>query len=271
MGPHHTDRIPGSTTVVVGISGTRRTSPFKTGNIAHAVSLIAKPRATRGGGNDISFLPSINEFLGCENPKDFEALSSEDEDFPTSILWELTQSFWLHPLVFQIADGNSPIRAADLALAVMQELSGSLATDEEMDANKRAKEVHNLLLSLWAVEKSLTTKVALGDPPSAQTSWTTVARKSCRSSVPHELEAPPPEKNLQAVLTSRSKEEKEPEEGTKIATIVGDATALLPACQDPIPDHPKNSSPGPGQDPDPTPKAEGLEETGPTTRIWRWS
>jgi hypothetical protein len=106
-------RDPGGPTVVLGISGTRRTSPLKTINIAHAVSLINKPRATRGGGNDISFLPSIEEFFGCENSKDFETLTSEDEDFHSSALWQQAQSFWLvHPLVFEIADGNLPIRAA---------------------------------------------------------------------------------------------------------------------------------------------------------------
>jgi hypothetical protein len=106
--------------------------------------------------------------LGCENPKYFETLTPEDKDFPASILWEQAQSFWLHPLVFEVTDGNAPIRAADLALAVMQELAGSLAPDEEMDANKRAKEVHNLLLFLWAVKKSLTSKVGLADPPNSE-------------------------------------------------------------------------------------------------------
>jgi hypothetical protein len=37
---------PGGTTVVVGISGTRRTSPFKIVKVGHAVSLNTKPRAT---------------------------------------------------------------------------------------------------------------------------------------------------------------------------------------------------------------------------------
>jgi hypothetical protein len=44
----------------------------------------------------------------------------------------------------------------------MQELSGSLAAEEVIGANKRAKEVHNLLLFLWAVKKSCTMKVSLG-------------------------------------------------------------------------------------------------------------
>ncbi len=123
---------PGNPTMVVGIFGTRRTSPFKTINIANAVTLIAKPRATRGGGNDISFLPSIEGFLGCGDAADFESLVAEDEDFPASQLWEKAQSFWLHPLIFEIAGGNSPFRAADLALAVMQELSGIIATAEEL-------------------------------------------------------------------------------------------------------------------------------------------
>jgi hypothetical protein len=64
---------PGSPSVVVGISGTRRTSPFKTIHITHAVIPVAEPRATRGGRNVVTFLPSMEEFLGCENASDFES------------------------------------------------------------------------------------------------------------------------------------------------------------------------------------------------------
>jgi hypothetical protein len=156
---------PGSPTVVVGISGVRRTSPFKTINSNQAVTPFAKPRATRGGGNDIFFVPSMEEFLGCENFSDFKDLTPTEGEFPASPLWGQAQSFWLHPLIFEIAEGSPTQRAANLALAIIEALSGNLASKEEMQAEDRGKEVHNLLLFLWAVEKSLTTKVTLGDPP----------------------------------------------------------------------------------------------------------
>jgi hypothetical protein len=56
-------------------------------------------------------------------------------------------------------------RAADLALAIIKSLSDS---KKETQAVDRANETHNLLLFLWAVEKSLTTKVTLGDPPDSE-------------------------------------------------------------------------------------------------------
>jgi hypothetical protein len=169
---------PRSPTVVVGISGMRRTSPFKTINSNQAMTPFAKPRATRGGGNDISFLPSMGEFLGCcENASDFKDLTPTKGDFPASQLWRQAQSFWLHPLIFEIAEGSPRQRAANLALAVIEALSGNLASKEEMRAEDRAKEVHNILMFLWAVEKSLTTKVTLGDPPDSR------AKKRCEPKI----------------------------------------------------------------------------------------
>jgi hypothetical protein len=71
-------------------------------------------------------------------------------------------------MIFEIAEGNSTQRAASLALVIMKELSGSLASEEEMEAESQAKEVHNLLLFLWAVKKSWTSKVGLTDPPDSE-------------------------------------------------------------------------------------------------------
>jgi hypothetical protein len=68
-------------------------------------------------------------------------------------------------MIFEITEGNLMLGAASLALAVIQELSGSLAPEEEMEAEGQAKEVHNLLLFLGAVKKSWTSKVGLTDPP----------------------------------------------------------------------------------------------------------
>jgi hypothetical protein len=159
---------PGSPPVVVGISRARKTSLFKTMNVNHAVIPVAEPRATRRGKNVVSFLPSMKEFLGCESASDFKSLTIHKEDLPASHLWGRAQSFWLHRMIFEITGGNSTQQAANLALAVMQELSGSLAPEEETESESRAKEVHDLLLFLWAVKKSWTSKVGLTDPPNLE-------------------------------------------------------------------------------------------------------
>jgi hypothetical protein len=193
---------PGQQPTVVGILGTRRTSPFKTVNSIQAVALITKPRSTRGGGNNISFLPSIEEFMNCDVADDFGNLTPEGKKFPASNLWSKAQSFWLHPAIFEIADGNSPHRAADLALTVIREISGSLAADDESDTDSREKEVYNLLLFLWAVEKSCTTKVTLGDPPSlelfdirCQGILNTLSPRRSRSRTASKKNSPPPPKS----------------------------------------------------------------------------
>lgn len=57
-------------------------------------------------------------------------------------------------------------RATDLALTIIQELSGSLAANDESGTKSHAREVFNLLFFLWAAEKSCTNKVTLGEHPS---------------------------------------------------------------------------------------------------------
>jgi hypothetical protein len=108
--------------VVVEISGTRRTLIFKLMNSSHVVALIMRPQATRGGGSNISFLPSMmEEFMGgCEDVAAFENLvTSEEESFPASQLWQQAQSFWLCLMIFKILEGNLLQRAtSSLALIV---------------------------------------------------------------------------------------------------------------------------------------------------------
>jgi hypothetical protein len=47
-----------------------------------------------------------------------------------------------------MSEGNLPYRAADLALTVIQEISGNLAANNKSDTDNQAKEVYNLLLFL---------------------------------------------------------------------------------------------------------------------------
>jgi hypothetical protein len=35
----------------------------------------------------------VEEFLGCKNASDFESLTTNEEGFPASHLWERSQSF----------------------------------------------------------------------------------------------------------------------------------------------------------------------------------
>ena len=78
----------------------------------------------------------MEELLGCENASDFKNLSPTKGDFPASQLWGQAQSFWLHPLIFKIAKGSPTQRTANLALAVIEALSGNLASKEEMQAKE---------------------------------------------------------------------------------------------------------------------------------------
>jgi hypothetical protein len=157
----------------------------------------------------------------------------------------------------------------------MQELSGSLATDEEMDAHKRAKEVHNLLF-LWAVEKSLTTKVALGDPPGSElfdnNRCQAILEKlnlnqDRRSTSSRRKKAPPirPGGSIQGRKGDgrRNKDPGHDHQGRN------DPLPSSSWSRSRSPEETKSRHPGPG--PNPVPEVGDSEQTCPMTRAWRWS
>jgi hypothetical protein len=74
---------------VVGILGSRRTSPFKTLNIEHAVRPFSGPRTTRASEEkgDEAWIPTMEEFMECTTVGGFKNLCSAEEDFPATDLW----------------------------------------------------------------------------------------------------------------------------------------------------------------------------------------
>jgi hypothetical protein len=80
----------GKPSKVVGISGSRRTSPFKTLNTEHAVKLFSgPPRTTRASEEkvDEAWIPTMEEFMDCDTVEGFKNLRSEEEDFPAAKFW----------------------------------------------------------------------------------------------------------------------------------------------------------------------------------------
>jgi hypothetical protein len=154
---------PGEPSIVVGILGTRRSSPFKTINVDHAVRPLSEPRTTRASEKqDELWTPTMEEFMECTNVGEFKDLDSGEEEFPAVDLWVRAQTFWLHPRVFDIVDANGPQKAGKLALDIMAALdTGSLA-------QVSPEQTHRLILFLWAVENLHSTKVALTDAPNSE-------------------------------------------------------------------------------------------------------
>jgi hypothetical protein len=67
---------------VVRILGSRRSSPFKTINIDHAMKPFSKPRSTRTSearGDEV-WIPTMEEFMYCKNAEEFKNLISEEEE-----------------------------------------------------------------------------------------------------------------------------------------------------------------------------------------------
>jgi hypothetical protein len=86
---------PGEPSTVVGILGTRRSSPFKTINVDHAIRALSEPRTTRASEKqDKLWMPTMEEFMACANVDEFKNLDSKEEEFPAVDLWVRAQTFW---------------------------------------------------------------------------------------------------------------------------------------------------------------------------------
>jgi hypothetical protein len=153
---------------VVGILGSRRTSPFKSLNIDQAVKRLLGPKTTRTSdpSRDEGWLPTMEEFIGCANADEFKNLVSEEQEFPASELWERAQSFWIHPKIFEILDenldANKPQRAGKIAIEVMKAVS-AYSDNEELP-----EQIHQLMLFLWSIENLRASKVSTTDAPSSE-------------------------------------------------------------------------------------------------------
>jgi hypothetical protein len=158
--------IPGYSPDVFGILGQEKNSEFKRIHITAAVKRFEVPRVTRSqkAAEKAEFLPTMEEFMECEVAEDFKKLRSKEEAVPADEFLKRAQSVFLHPNIFEFI-GAKEMKAADLAIHVLFELSGCLAEGRAEENQEVAEEVHKLLLFLWAVEQSYVSEVELTDPP----------------------------------------------------------------------------------------------------------
>jgi hypothetical protein len=152
----------GGPTNVIGILGSRRSSPFKTLNVDHAVKTFIEPRSTRFSEGEEVWVPTMEEFMECQNAEEFKNLTSFEEESPAVDLWNRAQTFWVHPKVFKLLDANNSQRAGQLAIEIM------IALDTGALEDVSPERAHYLMLFLWAVENLRATKVSITDAPTSE-------------------------------------------------------------------------------------------------------
>jgi hypothetical protein len=144
----------GEATQVIGILGPRQSSLFKSLNIDQVVKQFAEPRTTRTSDSlgEASWIPSMEEFMDCDDVEEFKALVSEEESYPMSALWLRAQTLWVHPRIFGLLDTNNTQGAGELAIDIMKALPfDSLTTGGEEEADS-VEQADCLVAFLWAVE-----------------------------------------------------------------------------------------------------------------------
>jgi hypothetical protein len=157
---------------MVGVHGDKKHFEFKKLEIRDAVKRFELPCAQRSAEN-VDFLPTMEEFMECESAEG--SLRTKKETFPADKFLKGAQSRFINPYIFGFA-GASVIKAADLAINILFELSGCLAEGRAEDNQEVAEEVHQVFLFLWAVEQSNVSEVKLSNPPSSSL-FDTIANK----------------------------------------------------------------------------------------------
>ena len=164
----HRANLPGREPVVVGLFGSRATSPFRQIQTAAAVMKMNVP-ATRTATE--GRIPGPEAFLGVETATDFSSLTghagAEDEpgDPAVSTLASRPGTFWMHPYLYRELRGVDRAKASELATRIIT-IVKSLQEDAD-DDNTLAEQVHQLLIYLWAVDRGYAPVVSLLDLPNS--------------------------------------------------------------------------------------------------------
>jgi hypothetical protein len=149
-----------NTPTIVGVWGTRMSSPFK--EISKSATAPLRVPITRRSLAEAK-VPSLEEFLECGSGLDFQQLEGKDSDRLVASLAMKPNSFWVHPTTFIAFGGPQHYRASALAIRVIASLRDS--EDELSQPSVDARGLYNLLVFLWAVEKGYSASVLISDPP----------------------------------------------------------------------------------------------------------
>jgi hypothetical protein len=120
------------------------------------VKKLSEPRTSRNlkSPRDELWVPNIEDFLRCNNAKEFKDAVAFEKENPPSDLWDRAQSTWIHPDIFEAMDTNKPQRAGDLAVKILVNLPGEIPNHrdgfegDEDDQTTPDEEVYQLILPL---------------------------------------------------------------------------------------------------------------------------
>jgi hypothetical protein len=152
---------------VVGIAGTRKTSPFK---IIHQQSVVKPMRATSKTRDSSPFAPVKGAFDHVRSIEDFKIVKGGQKDTGENIVDKIPNSFLIHPSFFLDHIGGKTIGAADLTVSIILDTMGGYRKGdspslEEHSPTHAFRDSYDLLTFLWCVENNLASHVTLEDVP----------------------------------------------------------------------------------------------------------
>ena len=153
---------------VFGILGSRKSSPFKRINVGQAVLHQAAPRVTRSEERKEVLGPLSKNLAKCTNADKFRDLVAKPGEggHSAAALWKFPQSLFVHHFVFESFGREGSMRAGDLAMKILKNLSSNTEGDTEVkEESGEPEKGAQLLPFLWSIENLRLSKVHLSEPP----------------------------------------------------------------------------------------------------------
>jgi hypothetical protein len=113
--------------------------------------------------------PSKEDFTKCKSPEEFRDLvvGTGGGGRAAELLGDPPSACFVHHSIFEIFGKDSPVRAGDLAMKVMERLADNAGdeSEEERGGGGDTEAGVQVLLFLWSIETARMSKVYLCDPP----------------------------------------------------------------------------------------------------------
>ena len=156
--------------VMIGIQGSRATSPFQAIPLEPITKAIRRGRTSKTSEKWTP--PSLDQFLALSCEEDFESLKAEKgvkitEEFDFS---SIPCHLFIHPFIFSLLNGRGNLPAGGAGFKVverLQRLQKEAVPGEVEEIGKLIQATHLALAFLWAASRNLIEPVALKNPPEA--------------------------------------------------------------------------------------------------------
>ena len=105
--------------ILIGVNGTRFNSPWKVISSRHLTSPLRKPTRKKSALS----IPSLQSLISCSSSEEFINLLGEEDGNDLKFIEKIPNVHWIAPQLFIACVDGASIRAADLAIMIINKVA----------------------------------------------------------------------------------------------------------------------------------------------------